>query len=71
MAILNDPDSRLEYKQVNLAVKERHADLFTPPSEWRGSRLAGEGEGGNGFDVAFDLTGETAAEKPELVGLSL
>lgn len=48
---------KFEYKQTNLSVKERHLDVFTPPSSC----------GRQGFDVVFDLTGETSAEKSELV----
>lgn len=59
LIILNAQDSRLEYKQVNLGNKDRHAELFTPPDK------TGKGV----FDVVFDLTGETSAEKPEVVSL--
>jgi hypothetical protein len=61
---LNTPQTLLEYKQVNLLNKENHLDIFTPPKTWNGSDLKGRGEG---FDVVFDLTGETSAEKPEIV----
>lgn len=61
---LNTPQTLLEYKQVNLLNKENHLDIFTPPKSWNGSDLQGRGEG---FDVVFDLTGETSAEKSEIV----
>jgi hypothetical protein len=61
---LNTPQTLLEYKQVNLLNKENHPDIFTPPKTWNGADLKGRGEG---FDVVFDLTGETSAEKPEIV----
>jgi hypothetical protein len=38
--------------------------VFTPPETWNGVELRGRGEG---FDIVFDLTGETSAEKPEIV----
>jgi hypothetical protein len=60
---LNAPDSLLEYKQVNLANKVNHEVVFAPPSEW-----AGQPTGWVGFDVVYDLTGETGFDKPELVG---
>jgi hypothetical protein len=54
----------LEYKQVNLSSVERHAEVFTPPSEWNGESAVWEGKG---FDVVFDLTGDISFDKPELV----
>jgi hypothetical protein len=64
---LNSPQTWLEYKQVNLLNKENHLDIFTPPKSWNGADLKGKGDG---FDVVFDLTGETSAEKPEIVNPS-
>ncbi|WVQ85476.1 hypothetical protein IAT38_007641 [Cryptococcus sp. DSM 104549] len=58
--------SRLEYKQVNLGNVERHAELFQAPGEWKGLKLERE-EGFEGFDVVFDLTGDTSFDKPELL----
>lgn len=60
---MDAPDSLLEYKQINLANKANHGDVFAPPSEW-----AGHPTGWVGFDVVYDLTGETGFDKPELVG---
>ena len=62
---LSKSGSLLEYKQVNLLNKENHLDIFTPPKTWNDQPVEGRGEG---FDVVFDLTGETSAEKPEIVG---
>lgn len=65
LALLDAPEAeaKLEYRQVNLAVVERHADVFTPPAQWGGAET-----GWTRFDVVFDLTGETGFDKPELVG---
>jgi hypothetical protein len=59
-------------------VVDKHQEVFTPPRTWKGEPLgaASGGEGdhdhdGRGFDMVFDLTGETAAEKPELVSASV
>ena len=49
-------NTKFEYKQTNLGVQDRHLEVFTPPKG-----------GKEGFDVVFDLTGETSAEKPEIV----
>jgi hypothetical protein len=65
---LNNPQTSLEYKQVNLLNEENHLDIFIPPKTCNGSDLKGRGEG---FDVVFDLTGETSAEKPEIVSTLL
>jgi hypothetical protein len=67
---LSRPQTLLEYKQVNLLNKENHLDIFTPPKSWNGADLKGKGDG-DGFDVVFDLTGETSAEKPEIVNHTL
>jgi len=61
---LNTATTLLEYKQVNLLNKDNHLDIFTPPKTWKGADSKGRGDG---FDVVFDLTGETSAEKPEIV----
>ncbi|GFZ43262.1 hypothetical protein JCM24511_00981 [Saitozyma sp. JCM 24511] len=54
---------RIEYKQINLSSKERHAEVFTPPQQWAGGSISWE----RGFDVVFDLTGEIGYDKPELM----
>ncbi|TYJ55907.1 hypothetical protein B9479_003430 [Cryptococcus floricola] len=62
-------DSKLEYKQVNLGNVEKHAELFKLPKEWNGRELYGD-EVEKGFDVVFDLTGDTSFDKPELIQIS-
>lgn len=60
--LLSAPDSRLEYRQANLASTAKHAELFSPPKLWRGAET-----GWQAFDAVFDLTGEMGYTKPELV----
>jgi hypothetical protein len=56
----------LEYKQVNLQNVANHETIFTPPATWNDAPLKTRGPA---FDVVFDLTGETSAEKPEIACL--
>ncbi|KAL7423755.1 hypothetical protein Q5752_001338 [Cryptotrichosporon argae] len=60
LAHLQSP--RLEYRQVNLALVERHAELFAPPAARDGKET-----GWKRFEMVFDLTGEIAFDKPELI----
>ncbi|WVQ97048.1 hypothetical protein IAU59_004158 [Kwoniella sp. CBS 9459] len=69
LSLLNGVDSKLEYKQFNLANTSRHTELFAPPKEWKGATIRSEGEG-LGFDVVFDLTGETGFDRPEILQIS-
>jgi hypothetical protein len=52
LKLLDDP--RADYQQINLSNASRHTELFTARD-------------GAGFDVVFDLTGETGFDKPEIV----
>ncbi|WVF70673.1 hypothetical protein IAT40_005466 [Kwoniella sp. CBS 6097] len=67
LSLLNDENTKLEYKQFNLSNASRHTELFTPAKEWKGAALKSDGEG---FDVVFDLTGETGFDKPEILQIS-
>ncbi|WWD18123.1 hypothetical protein CI109_102572 [Kwoniella shandongensis] len=69
LSLLNDPSSSLEYKQINLGNVERHDEVFTPPKNWKEKELE-LGEGREGFDVVFDLTGDTSFDKPELIQIT-
>ena len=62
LSLLNAPNAPLEYTQVNLANVDKHTEVFTPPKLWRERDTGWEC-----FDVVYDLTGETAYDKPELV----
>ncbi|WVO13378.1 hypothetical protein L204_100993 [Cryptococcus depauperatus] len=64
LSILNDSDSSLEYKQVNLSNIERHRETFIPPEVWKGKETI------HRFDVVYDLTGDTSFDKPELIQIS-
>nr|ODN93321.1 hypothetical protein L203_00592 [Cryptococcus depauperatus CBS 7841] len=64
LSILNDSDSALEYKQVNLSNIERHRETFIPPEVWKGKETI------HRFDVVYDLTGDTSFDKPELIQIS-
>ncbi|RXK42562.1 hypothetical protein M231_00116 [Tremella mesenterica] len=65
LTLLDAPSSPIEYKQINLSNTSRHTELFTPPSEWAGVSIGKEN-----FDVVFDLTGEPAFDKSELIQIS-
>jgi hypothetical protein len=60
--LLDDPNPRLEYQQVNLSNMDRHHDVLTPPAHWNDKTTGWER-----FDVVYDLTGDTSFDKPELV----
>jgi hypothetical protein len=62
LALLDAPETKLEYKQVNLRTVDRHVEVLTPPAEWNGKET-----GWVKFDALFDLTGEVGFDKPELV----
>ncbi|KAK8865698.1 hypothetical protein IAR55_000843 [Kwoniella newhampshirensis] len=68
LSLLGDPNTALEYKQVNLGSVDRHEEVFTPPRTWKGEKI--QREAGGGFDVVFDLTGETGFDKPELIQIT-
>lgn len=60
--LLDDPNPRLEYQQVNLSNMDRLHDVLTPPAHWNDKTTGWER-----FDVVYDLTGDTSFDKPELV----
>ncbi|WWD05520.1 hypothetical protein V865_003598 [Kwoniella europaea PYCC6329] len=71
MSLLNSDTSKLEYKQVNLLNTSKHSELFTPPKEFKGTKLLSRGKGDfKGFDIVFDLTGELGFDRPEILQIS-
>lgn len=81
LALLNDTfeQGKLEYNQVNLGNVQTHPKVFRAPyDKWRGVKLSVEKKDDDdeatderGFDVVYDLTGETAYDKPELIRINL
>ncbi|WVW80362.1 hypothetical protein I302_102342 [Kwoniella bestiolae CBS 10118] len=71
LSLLNSENSKLEYKQVNLLNTSKHSELFTPPSEYRGTKILPREKGDfEGFDIVFDLTGELGFDRPEILQIS-
>nr|XP_019001896.1 uncharacterized protein I203_05606 [Kwoniella mangroviensis CBS 8507]OCF65357.1 hypothetical protein I203_05606 [Kwoniella mangroviensis CBS 8507] len=71
LSLLNSDTSKLEYKQVNLLNTSKYTELFTPPKEFKGTKLLPRGKGDfEGFDIVFDLTGELGYDKPEILQIS-
>ncbi|ORX35462.1 hypothetical protein BD324DRAFT_632946 [Kockovaella imperatae] len=55
--LLVAPEGSLEYKQVNLVNAERHQEVFTPPTDWKGRTINHKA-----FDVVYDLTALSLAQ---------